>query len=141
MYKTIFLIISLVLSGYSYRDNPTRGIKFIPGEEWHYAVKQARDQGKPIFAMVCAPWCSKCNQMKSSVFTDPDVGNFFNQKFICVMLNSEETRTNIRVTGWGVKAVPTMVFLDKNKKVVYEVAGFRDSRRLIEEAQKALGDM
>ena len=134
----------LVFSGLSFqaeKSDPTRGIKFLPGDDWHYVVKAARDENKPIFAIVCAPWCSKCAQMKQSVFTDPDVGNFFNEHFVNAMMNSEETRTNIRVTGWGVKAVPTMVFLDQNHKVIYEVSGFRDSKRLIEEAQKALKDL
>jgi thioredoxin-related protein len=141
MYKSILLIFTLVISSFTYKSDTSRGIKFLPGEDWRYVVKSAREQDKPIFAMVCAPWCSKCSQMKQSVFTDPDVGSFFNEHFVNAMLNSEDTRTNLRVTGWGVKAVPTMVFLDKNHKVIYEVAGFRDSKRMLEEAQKALKDL
>jgi thioredoxin-related protein len=141
MYKTILFILTLVLSTFTYKTDTSHGIKFMPGEDWRYVVKSAQEQNKPIFAMVCAPWCSKCAQMKQSVFTDPDVGNFFNDHFVCAMMNSEDTRTNIRVTGWGVKAVPTLVFLDQNHKVIYEVAGFRDSKRMIEEAQKALNDL
>jgi hypothetical protein len=49
--------------------------------------------------------------------------------------------TNMRVTNWGVKTVPTMVFLDKNKKVVHMVSGFKTKEQMIKEAQIALSKM
>jgi thioredoxin-related protein len=115
-------------------------IKF-DNRKWSDVTKQAKDDNKPIFAMVCASWCSNCARMKAEVFNDPEVASFFNEHFVNTMIDSEDFKSNMRATNWGVKAVPTMVFLDSHKKVIYKTSGYRTSAKLLEEAQKALDDM
>jgi uncharacterized protein YyaL (SSP411 family) len=141
MYKTIFSIITLALLTFSFKAGPHGdGIKF-DRREWKDVTKVAKKQNKPIFAMVCASWCSNCARMRAEVFTNPEVGEFFNSKFVSTMIDSEDFKNNIRATNWGVKAVPTMVFLTPNKKVIYMATGYKDVNKMMAEAQKALEEM
>lgn len=142
MKKTIFYIFTLAILSFSLTSATKGGggIKF-NSDKWNDVTKEARKADKPIFAMVCAPWCSNCAKMKASVFPDKEVGDFINENFVATMLNSEDNMSNMRVTNWGVKTVPTMVFLDKNKKVVHMSAGFKNKQQIIKEAQIALSKM
>ena len=145
MKKTIFYIFTLAMIAFSFTfaskdDGGGGGVKF-NSAKWGDVTKEAREKDKPIFAMVCAPWCSNCAKMKASVFPDKELGDFINENFVSTMVNSEDNMSNMRVTNWGVKTVPTMVFLDKNKKVVYMVSGLKNKQQVLEEAQKALEKM
>ncbi len=143
MKKTIFYIFTLVILSFSFTSAISGGgggVKF-NSDKWGDVTKEARKKDMPIFAMVCAPYCSNCAKMKASVFPDKELGEYLNQNFVSTMLNSEENMHNMRITNWGVKTVPTMVFLDKNKKVVHMVAGFKNKEQVMKEAQIALSKM
>jgi uncharacterized protein YyaL (SSP411 family) len=137
MKKTIFFILTLGVIAFGFKAGDREGIRF-KSSDWKEVTKEAKDKDKPIFVMVCAPWCANCARMKEQVFPDAEVGTFFNENFVNMVMNSEETKNNIRVTNWGVKAVPTLVFLTPEKRVAYMVQGFKDKKAMLEEGQKAL---
>jgi uncharacterized protein YyaL (SSP411 family) len=137
MKKTIFFILTLGILAFGFTTSERSGVRF-KSSDWKDVAREAKDKDKPIFVAVCAPWCANCARMKEQVFTDPEVGEFFNEHFVNMVMNSEETQNNIRVTNWGVKAVPTMVFLTPEKRVVYKTQGYKDKKQLLEEAQTAL---
>lgn len=137
MKKTIFFILTLGILAFGFTMSDRGGVRF-KSSDWREVTKEAKDKDKPIFVAVCAPWCANCAKMKEQVFTDAEVGEFFNENFVSMVMNSEETKNNIRVTNWGVKAVPTMVFLTPEKRIVHKAQGFKDKKALLQEAQTAL---
>src|SRR5688500_8663703 len=107
MKKTIFYIFTLAILSFSLTSATKgggTGIKF-NSDKWGDVTKEAKQKDKPIFAMVCAPWCSNCAKMKASVFPNKELGDFINENFVSTMINSEDNMSNMRVTNWGVKTV------------------------------------
>ena len=140
MKKTIYILMALALMSFTFTtSNKSGGIKF--NREWKDVRKASKVEEKPIFIMVCAPWCTKCLRMREQVFSDGDVGAFYNDNFVSGLLDIEEMYNNLRMTGWGVESIPSVVYLDKNHKLVHISSGFKDRNELIEEGKKALEKM
>ena len=50
------------------------------------ALKKAREEKKSLFVDFYADWCDPCKAMAVQVFPQKEVGDYFNSRFICVLL-------------------------------------------------------
>ena len=66
-----------------------QGIRFFKGS-FEEALKEAQRQGKPLFVDFYATWCVPCKKMEKTVFTQPEVGTYFNERFISLQLDAEK---------------------------------------------------
>mgnify|MGYP000857323607 CR=1 FL=1 len=62
----------------------TRGIQFTQWS-WKEILELAKKEDKPIFVDCYAVWCGPCKVMDAEVFTQPQVGDYFNSNFINVV--------------------------------------------------------
>ena len=65
------------------------GIKFFEGT-WEEALTLAKKEHKIIFVDAYTTWCGPCKQMAKDVFTQKEVGDFYNKSFINVKLDMEK---------------------------------------------------
>ena len=80
------------------------------------ALKKAKEEKKDLFVDFYADWCGPCKAMESQVFTQPEVGEYFNTHFVCVQVNVEAKENSEVVKKYGVKVLPTMVFINREGK-------------------------
>ena len=59
------------------------GIEFFHGS-WDEALELAKKEHKAIFMDAYAEWCGPCKRMAKNIFTQKEVGDFFNKHFINV---------------------------------------------------------
>lgn len=59
----------------------TQGIKFEQAE-WSKLLEKAKKENKLIFMDCYTSWCGPCKRLASEVFTQKEVGQFFNGHFI-----------------------------------------------------------
>ena len=57
------------------------GITFFKGT-FGEALAKARQENKPLFVDFYAVWCVPCKKMAQNVFTQEEVGKYFNAHFI-----------------------------------------------------------
>ena len=78
------------------------------------ALAQARHQGKRVFLDVYTTWCGPCIVMQETVFPLPEVGDYFNARFVNYKLDAEdESIMGPEVAArYGVKGYPTYLILD-----------------------------
>jgi len=124
----LFIALGFVASAQS-------GIDFSQHSLGH-AKKQAKAEDKLIFVDVYTDWCGPCKRMDKEVFTDSKVADFFNENFINVKANAEK-KGKYYANRYGVRAYPTLLFLNHEGEVVKSISGGHSARgfyRLGEEA-------
>ena len=64
-----------------------------PIDWWPYgplAISKAQDENKPIFLSIGYSSCHYCHVMARESFTDQNIANLLNEKFICIKVDREE---------------------------------------------------
>ena len=132
MYKVLiffFLLFSVGMYG--------QGITFRTGS-WQEALDEAGRQGKLIFVDAYAVWCGPCKRMDQEVFTDSEVGAFFNTNFVNVKMDMEKGEGLKLRVKYSVRAYPTLLFIAADGTLVERVVGFRGAADLILAAEGAM---
>lgn len=82
-------------------------------------------------------WCGPCKQLARTVFTDPDAANFFNEHFVNLKMDMEKGEGINLKDRFGVKAYPTLLFINGQGEVVHSLVGAPGLKELLEQAQIA----
>lgn len=136
MRKLVFLIV-LVGFGVTQNIHAQDGISFFKGS-WAEAKAKAANEGKLIFVDAYAVWCGPCKWMDKNVFTDPNVGEYFNTHFINYKFDMEKGEGTSFAREYKVRAYPTLLFITPGGKEVHRVMGSRQAQQLIDVGKTAL---
>lgn len=129
-----------------------QGIKFEEGISWEAAKKKARKENKFIFLDCYTTWCGPCRYLKEKIFTQAEIGDYFNSHFINVSIqmdqsNREDGKNKDSYADaaslesmYSISAYPTLLFFSPDGNVVHRVVGVpgKDDKSLIAEAIKAI---
>jgi len=109
------------------------GIRFIEGEKWENILKMAQEQDKYIFMDCYTSWCGPCKALSKDIFTRKDVGDFFNENFINVKYDMEKGEGKELHAHYKANIIgyPTLLLINKEGKVVHQMAGFQEADVLI----------
>ncbi len=122
------------------QPSPNIGIQFFDGT-WDQVLAKAKKEKRLIFLDVYATWCGPCKRLQANTFTDEEVGKYFNKHFINVKLDGEKGEGRTIAQRYGVRAYPSLYFLDHTGQVVHFTAGFRDPQRMIELGESVVGKL
>lgn len=115
------------------------GIKFFSGT-WAEALAEATKENKVIFLDAYAAWCGPCKLMTANTFTDEKVGTYFNKNFINYKMDMEKHADGPRLSGkYGLKAYPTLYFIDGKENVVHQTLGYHEPAQLIGVGETVVG--
>ncbi len=131
--KNLFVITCLFLFNTVF----SQGIEFFHGT-WAESLAEAKKVGKPIFIDAFTTWCGPCKAMAKNVFTQDQVGKFFNQNFVNVKLDMETPEGKAFESKYPVSAYPTLFFIDEDGKVLKKVVGGQQADGLINHGKEAL---
>ena len=121
-------------------EKPKKGIQFFKGS-WKEAKEKAEESGKPIFVDAYATWCAPCKVMSKRIFTQAEVGDFYNKHFINFKYDMEKGTGPKFRSRYRIKAYPTLVYFNSNGKKVMKSTGFKRSNSLIELGKRAIKQM
>jgi thioredoxin-related protein len=130
----IFFLFFILLSGSAWKQ--AASILFCT-ESFRDAVYKAREHDQLIFIYVGSENCDICERLKR-VFTNQQVADYYNEHFVSIKIDPENVRNNVRLTNWGVNKVPTMIFMDKRKKIVYKTDGYKQAHEMLFMADSVL---
>lgn len=91
-----------------------------------------------VFLDCYTTWCGPCRMMSNTIFTKNEVGEYFNKHFVSYKLDMERGEDPALGKKYGVKAFPTMLFMDAEGNVRHTIVGSKSANELIEEAKTAL---
>jgi thioredoxin-related protein len=113
-----------------------QGIEFFHGT-FEEAKTKAKLENKPLFIDVYTSWCGPCKMMAKKVFTQKEVGTYFNQNFICYKLQADDKEGKNRKIAYSyhVVAYPTLLWIDGKGELLHVAVGYQESDELIGEAK------
>ena len=131
-----YALILLLLPLFAHQTQ-AQGIVFEEGKTFDQLLEQARKENKIIFMDCYTTWCGPCKRLAADVFPKEEVGNYFNLKFINSKFDMEKGEGPSIAAEFGVRAYPTMLWIDGNRKVVNRLVGLADPTTLIASGKQA----
>lgn len=128
------LVLSISLTGVNLS---AQGIEFFKGT-WKEALSESSKSGKPIFVDAYTVWCGPCKWMAANVFTNEEVGTYFNQNFINYKYDMEKGEGVNFSRQYQIQYYPTLLFIDKSGNVKHRVVGAKSVEDLLNEGQMAV---
>jgi len=124
-----------VFTGQSLRAD---GIEFNHDKSFQEVLDMAKAQNKLVFMDCYTSWCGPCKRLASTVFTDSSVGIFFNTTFVNAKFDMEKGDGLNISNKYGIRAYPTLLWLDGDGNVKHKIVGGLDVPGLIENGRKAV---
>lgn len=112
-------------------------ISFFDGD-FDAALAKAKTENKKVFVDFYTEWCGPCKLMATRVFTDEEVGKYFNEHFVCCKIDAEAEKE--LADAYQVDAYPNMVIMDASGKMLKRLKGAMAADRLLREAEIICGD-
>lgn len=149
MSKLLYIFFFFYISLTEAKDNT--GIKFEHGLTWSQIKKKAKQQNKYIFIDMYTTWCAPCRRMTQEIFSQSNVGTFFNLNFINVAVQLDVTKKDdIETKSWykdakalnetyKIRVFPTYLFFNPEGELVHSLEGATfNPDEFISEAKNAL---
>jgi thioredoxin-related protein len=131
---TTILFLLTFISLTSFTAKVDSGIVFEHGR-YTQARKLARETNKTIFIDSYTQWCGPCKKMASQVFTDSEVGNYFNKNFINVKMDMEESEGILFGRRYSVNFYPTLLFVKPSGELIKKEVGYQTKAQLMKLAR------
>lgn len=142
LFIAIFAIFSITINA--------QEIKWMTLEK---AVEAQKTTPKKIFMDAYTVWCGPCKMLDKNTFSNKDVANYINKNFYAVKFNAEgnekvnflgKSYTNPgfdpkssgrnsshELSGYfGIRAYPTIVYLDEEAKLIAPIPGYQSPKQL-----------
>jgi len=136
--KRLALLFLIVFSASLYAQEV--GIKFSKDSLLSDALARSKKEGKLVFIDCYTSWCGPCKYLAKEIFTQKEVGDFYNSHFINLSFDMEKGEGIKIRTKYAVQAFPTLLFLNAEGETVHVGIGAGDANMLIELAKTALDD-
>ena len=117
-----------------------RSIDFEQTKEWKKVLKKAKKEKKLIFVDCYTSWCGPCKMMAKNVFTRQEVGDYYNNKFVCLKLDAEKESSHAFFKHYQANGYPSFFWLDARGNLLDTRTGSvspEDFIRYAEEATKS----
>jgi len=122
-------------------DTASQGMDFFHGS-FEDALLLAAEEDKLVFVDVYTIWCGPCVVMQESVFPLPEVGEFFNERFINYKLDAENEDQNGPELAalYDIGVYPTYLILDHEGSELSRASSALPSDQFISLVQRMLGE-
>ena len=133
--KKIILLVLILISGANPSWSQIKFEKF----DWAQLSEISAKENKIIMIEMAASWCHWCKVMEKKVFPKKEVGEFFNSNFLNAKLYDNEEAAEEFAKKYKVDTFPTFLFLDKDGKQIFRIAGaITNAKEFISVAKNAL---
>ncbi len=131
MKKLLALLVLCTCSVSAWTQTQFRSLSFAE------AIAAAKRENKQVFVDFYTVWCGPCKRMAKEVFPLKHVGDFLNERFVCLKLDAEREGMEL-AQRCGVKAYPTFLVFDTSEKVLLEMKGAMQDDVFIEKIKRGL---
>lgn len=113
-----------------------QGIKFNT-TDFNDAMAKAKSENKLIFVDAYTTWCGPCKWMAKNVFTDENVGKYYNESFVNIKIDMEKGEGPELAKKFEITGYPTLIFVNGSGEVIHRSMGSRPAVDFIDLGQAA----
>lgn len=140
MIAALMILVSIIFAANdpanTNNDKGNQHINFVD-RSWESILATAREENKSVFIDISASWCGYCKRMKSRVFNDPDVAEYYNSTFINVAVDGQKEKGRELADKYNVKGYPTFVFLNPDGSLALIKSGYHNKEKFIKLGKNA----
>ncbi|MCK0131691.1 thioredoxin domain-containing protein [Flavobacteriaceae bacterium F08102] len=129
--------IVLCLTLFTISTGIAQGITFT-NSSLEATLTKASEDNKLIFIDCYTVWCSPCKKLAAEVFTQKNVGDFYNKNFINLKIDMEKGEGLEIAQYYKVNSYPTLLILNSEGEVLERFGGGTDADKMLKKGQQAL---
>ena len=114
-------------------------INFYTGGTFAEIKERAINENKLIFIDFTADWCAPCNLMEEVVYSYRELYEKINNNFISYQVEVEKDYVPTIALMYGVRSLPTILFLDSIGNVLVKKEGSADIQTILNLSEEAIG--
>jgi thioredoxin-related protein len=145
--RRVFVTVLIVATVANVR---AQGIEFNKTSTWAQIKAEAKKSNKYIFMDCYASWCVPCKKMDMTIYSQKEVGKYFNEHFISVKIQMDSSKgDNEEVRSWykdavginqqyRIEAYPSFLFFSPDGELVHRAVGYQEVEDIIALAKEAL---
>ena len=108
------------------RETTSRELKWY--HNFSEALAEAKAKNKLVFADVYTDWCGWCKRLDRDTFSDPTMVAYLAEKYICVKVNAENGKENVKLAEDAeVTGFPTGLVFKSSGELLGKVSGYKDA--------------
>lgn len=132
MNRLIFIIIALLIAATAFGQINFRQLSF------DEALAAAKTEDKYVFIDCYTSWCGPCKMMADRVLPQKEVGDYMNDKFVCIKIDMEKGEGPELAKRFAVTAYPTFLIVKGDGSLAHRVVGGEpDGKKFIEKVDAA----
>jgi len=149
-YLKPFIWITVLCLSFVAQAQTESAIHWTTGLGFKQLMEKAKQENKYVFMDCETTWCVFCKKMDAETYPDKAVGDFFNDKFISVKVQFDQTdKDSAEVKSWyeDAKSIskqyildryPTYLVFSPQGEVVHMATGFKTPAQFLEFGKEAI---
>jgi thioredoxin-related protein len=131
----------VLIAGGTLFAQPHSATKNLKWEPFNVGIERAKTDHKKVLIDIYAVWCSWCEKMDDSVYTDENVKDYISKNFVVIKMDAEAAGT-LHYNGkdyspaqlaaaFGVNGFPATLFLKDDSEPITLLPGYVDARMFL----------
>ena len=105
------------------------------------ALEKAKGENKKVFVDCYTSWCGPCKMMAEKVLPLKEVGEYMNERFVCIKVDMEKGEGPDLAQKYKVTAYPTFLVLQEDGSLMQRVVGGTlDGKEFIQKVDAAFDE-
>lgn len=105
------------------------------------ALEKAKGENKKVFVDCYTSWCGPCKMMAEKVLPLKEVGEYMNERFVCIKVDMEKGEGPDLARKYKVTAYPTFLVLNTDGGLMHRVVGGTlDGKEFIQKVDAAFDE-
>lgn len=106
--------------------------------QWDSLMEVSKGTGKPVFLVGHTTWCGYCKRFFSIISCDSSVAAYYNAYYVNIAIDADQEFGKVIASKYGIRAYPTLLFLDAKGTQLNRVNGYVDPAVLLSYGRRSL---
>lgn len=93
--------------------------------------QKAPQTGKPVLIDLYADWCQPCRMMEREVFSNREVGEFINDRFVAARYNVDRATGRKLMDRYGSGSIPLLLIFSPQGELLGRITGASSAEALL----------